>query len=364
MATLSNADIAKRDNTQTLYSVIVEGTKIQLGATGSNGEVTPTGKVKITIDDVVKEYNPPKLSDISNYIKSTKKKSLSLEVKIRQTKKFVKLTEVYKSKMFGGTASKAGAGGSERQERGLVDGIMSSQNIGKKVYVSSLGSNINIVNAVKNDIKEAGNAYIPHTKAGKEPYTDVILTVKENTKMKQFRVSMKGDSAPSLAGGGLSGLMDIDANMTKSIWNKAINYIKKQGFKQGDVIKASEIPDLSVKIPDDLVKKVIVGTPEIGGPITHMYIGPMDVISRYNKASGELSVNGKFYTVEEYMQKIPHFYIVIRKRDIDESGKIQIDIEGETTNAEGLPVLFKSPKNGKNNARVIVTNSPRGREIK
>jgi hypothetical protein len=75
-------------------------------------------------------------------------------------------------------------------------------------------------------------------------------------------------------------------------------------------------------------------------------------------------VNGKFYTVEEYIEKIPSFYIVIRKRDIDENGKIQIDIEGETTNTEGLPILFKSPKKGKNNARVIVTSSPRGVEIR
>ena len=67
---------------------------------------------------------------------------------------------------------------------------------------------------------------------------------------------------------------------------------------------------------------------------------------------------------EEYMEKIPSFYIVIRKRDIEDSGKIQIDIEGETTNTEGLPILFKSPKKGKNNARVIVTNSPRGHEIR
>lgn len=364
MAKLSNADIAKRDNSQILYDVIVKGTKIQLGASGTEGDVAPTGKVKIIIDNVTKDYNPPKLGDIQNYIKSTKKKSFLLEVKVRQSKRFVKLTDIYKSKMFGGTSSKAGAGGSERQERGLVDAIMTSQGLSKKVYVSSLGSNYNIINAVKNDPKDAGPAFIPHMKANKEPYTDMIMTVKKGNKTEQLRVSMKGDSAPSLAGGGLSGLMDIDANMTRAVWSKAIKYIKQQGFKQGDVIKASEIPDLSVKIPDDLVKKVIVGTAEIGGPITHMYIGSMDVVSRFNKTSGELSVNGDFYTVEEYMDKVSSFYIVIRKRDIDGSGKIQIDIDGETTNTEGLPILFKNPKNGKNNARVIVANHPRGREIK
>lgn len=363
MATLSNTDIAKRDNVENLHKIIVNGTKIQLGASGMNGDVIPTGKVRITIDKDTKDYNPPTLNDIKSYVKSAKQKNFMIEVKIRQSKKFVRLTEIFKSKIFGGTASKSGAGGSERQERGLVDAIMTSQGIGKKVYVSSLGEKINIVSAVKNDPKDAGSLFIPHMKASKEPYTDMIMTVKENNKTKQLRVSMKGDTAPSLAGGGLSGLMDIDANMTRNVWSKAINYIKKKGFKQGDVIKAVEIPDLSIKIPDDLVEKVIVGTPEIGGPITHMYVGPMDVTSTYNKQNGELKVNGSFYTVDQYMKKIPSFYIVIRKRDIEDSGKIQIDIQGETTNSEGLPVLFKSPKKSKNNARVIVTNHPRGIEI-
>lgn len=360
MATLSNTDIAKRDNTQNLYNVIANGSNIQLGSSGMNGNAVPTGKVRITIDKDTKEYNPPKLSDITTYIKSNKTKTFLIEVKVNQSKKFVKLTEIYKSKLFGGTASKSGAGGSERQERGLVDAIMTSQSLGKKVYIDSLGVNYNIISAMKNDPKEAGGAYIGHYK-NKEPYTDMIMNVKKGNKTMQLRVSMKGESAPSLAGGGLAGLMDIDSAMTRKIWAKAINYIKNQGFKQGDIIKAGEIPDLSVKIPDDLVGKVIIGTSEIGGPITHMYIGPMDVVSNYNKVNSQLNVNGKFYTVEEYIKKIPSFYIVIRKRDIDESGKIQIDIDGETTNSEGLPVLFKSPnKKGKNNARVIVAHHPRG----
>lgn len=365
MASLSNNDISKRDNINTLYDAIVKGIKLQLGSSGAGGEITPTGKVKITIDGKAKDYNPPKINDLVAYLKSTKQKILQIEVKVGKTpnKKFVRLTDIFKSKMFGGTSSKSGAGGSERQERGLVDAIMTSQNIGKKVYIQSLGSNFNIVNATKNDPKSAGASFIPHTKAGKEPYTDMILTAKVGVKMQQLRVSMKGDSAPSLAGGGLSGLMDIDPKMTKDLWSKAIKYIKKQGYKQGDIIRASEIPDLSLRIPDDLVQKVLRGTPEIGGPITHMYIGPMDVVHKFEKNSGQLTVNGKFYTIEEYLKKIPAFYTVIRKRDIDDSGKIEIDIDGETTNAEGLPVLFKSPKKGKNNTRVIVAAHPRGKEI-
>jgi hypothetical protein len=364
MATLSNNDLSKRDNLQNFYDALTKGSTLQLGATGISGDAVPTGKVKITIDGNAKEYSPPKISDLQNYLKSTKRKLLQIEVKVSKNKKIIRLSDIFKSKQFGGTASKSGTGGSERQERGLVDAIMTSQGLSKKVYISSLGSTINIINAVKNDPKDAGASYIPHMKASKEPYTDMILNVKQSNRGQQLRVSMKGDSAPSLAGGGLSGLMDIDPKMTKSVWAKAINYIKKQGFKQGDIIKASEIPDLSVRVPDELVRKVIVGTADIGGPITHMYIGPMDVTSQFNKSTGQLTVNGKFYTVEEYIEKIPSFYIVIRKRDIDENGKIQIDIEGETTNTEGLPILFKSPKKGKNNARVIVTSSPRGVEIR
>jgi hypothetical protein len=365
MATLTNNDIAKRNNVQVLHEAIVGGSKMQLGPNGSAGEATPTGKIKTIIDNKTKEYPSPKVSDISDYLSSLKSKTLFIEVKVGRVKKYVRLTEIFKSKLFGGTASKSGAGGSERQERGLVDAITTSrqEGKGKKVYTSTLGPTVDILSAMKNDPKDAGDAYIPHMKAGKEPYTDLIMTVKQTNKTKQLRVSMKGDSAPSLAGGGLSGLMDIDSAMTKAIWDKAIKFIKKQGFKQGDIVDANKLPDMSVRIPDDLVQKVVVGTAEIGGPITHMYIGPMDVVSRYNKTNGELTLNGKFYTIEEYIQKIPNFYIVIRKRDIDESGQIKIDIDGETTNAEGLPVLFKSPAKGKNNTRVIVAPHPRGREI-
>lgn len=366
MATLSNADLLKRDNAQKLFTLITGKDPFKLGQTGSDGEATATGKVQIFLGTTMTEFGVKKklkAEDIQEYLKYNKSKRMMIEVNLKspKTKRMINVTQIFKSKLFGGTNSKSGTGGSERQERGLVDAIMNARlEKGKSVHVNTLGSNINILEAMKNDKKEAGSNYIPHLKAGKEPYTDLILIVSERNKQKQLRVSMKGDSAPSLAGGGLSGLMDIDSAMTKAVWNKAINYIKKQGFKQGDVIKSSDIPDMSIKIPDELVRKVVVGTADIGGPITHMYIGPMDVTSTYNKSSGALNVNGKFYTVDEYLEKIPSFFIVIRKRDIDASGKIKVDIEGETVNQEGLPVLLKNPKTNKNNTRIIVTNSPRG----
>lgn len=366
MATLSNADLLKRDNAQKLFLLISNQEAFKLGQTGTSGEATATGKVQIFLGNDMSEFGTKrklKIENVNEYLKYKKNKRMMIEVNLKspKVKKLINLTQIFKSKNFGGTNAKSGSGGSERQERGLVDAVMNAKlEKGKSVWVDSLGNNVSIIQAMKNDKKEAGNSYIPHLKAGKEPYTDLILNVVERNKQKQLRVSMKGDSAPSLAGGGLSGLMDIDSDMTRSVWNKAINYIKKKGFKQGDTIKSTEIPDLSIKIPDDLVKKVVIGTTEIGGPITHMYIGPMDVTSNYNKTSGQLNVNGRFYSVDEYLKKIPSFYIVIRKRDIDPSGQIKIDIEGETTNQEGLPVLMKNPKTNKNNTRVIVTNSPRG----
>lgn len=364
MACLSNADIAKRNNIKILYDAIVNGTDMMLGASGSNGKGFPTGKIEIKLNGKTRKYDKINISDLNEYLQSNdRSKSLLIEMKVGKATKKVRLGEIFKSKAFGGTASKSGAGGSERQERGLVDAISESKKVSKKVYNISLGSEYNIISAVKNDPKDAGSAFIPHKKAGKEPYTDMIMNVSKNNKSMQLRVSMKGDSAPSLAGGGLSGLMDIDANLTKQIWNKASNFIKKKGYGHGDVIDSNNIPDISIRIPDDFVKVVLTGTVDIGGPITHMYIGPMDIVYNIDK-SGKLTLNGSFYTISEYMKKIPDFYIVIRKRDIADDRKIKIDLTGETTNAEGLPVLMKNPKTNKNNTRVIVTNSPRGTLIK
>lgn len=46
----------------------------------------------------------------------------------------------------------------------------------------------------------------------------------------------------------------------------------QRGYQSGD-----QIPDIYGEVGEELKQTIVLGTPAIGGPITHMYIGPMDV---------------------------------------------------------------------------------------
>lgn len=200
------------------------------------------------------------------------------------------------------------------------------------------------------------------TISGKENYTDVNIFGQPRGK-----VSMKDVSAPSMAGGGLAGLMAIDSDLTQKTWDRAIKYISGlPGIKHGSVVSTEAVPDLSIEIPQDLMLKVIKGVPSIGGPISHIYQGPMNLTGQYDKASATLTVNGVFMTPEEYLKKAKQLYIVIRKRDIRDNtpkGKMKIDLKGDSKNNEGLSVLMKDPKTNKNNSRVLVADYIRGKVI-
>ena len=352
MATLSNADISKRNNVSVLVNRI--NNKAAFKLTNENSDnFFATGEAKIYIknekysfgfrgkDQITEE-------DVRKYLDAKGTKRLEIELKGRS---FVNITRIFKDKEFGGTASKSGSGGSERQERGLVDAINNALTQTENVFISQLGRRY-----IKVAKKIEGRA--PN---GKEPYVDVTIKMKSGASVD---ISMKGEAAPSLAGGGLAGIKDIDPNLVNNLWNKAKNYIIRDlGYKDGQVVNANDVPDLSIEIPQRSVRDIFEGSPRNGGPITHMYIGPMDVTSNLNANSGELSLNGTFYSVNEYIKKVDRFYLIIRKRDISEEGKIEIDLNGSTKNKEGLPCLMRDPRTKKNNTRIIIQDKPRGQLI-
>ena len=115
-----------------------------------------------------------------------------------------------------------------------------------------------------------------------------------------------------------------------------------------------DTPDsMYTDINDKYVKKILVGNKAMGGPIDYMYIGPMDVSGNVT-SQGEITLNGNFYSIEEYMRKIPNFYFRIRKRDIDPDNRMQITFERK--NKEGYPLVFMSPTTFRNNFRLVVTD--------
>ena len=184
---------------------------------------------------------------------------------------------------------------------------------------------------------------------GKEPYIDIIVETERN----KFGVSCKDESAPSLAGGGVAGIKLVAPDLIPKVYAAIERYLRStMRLKQNDVVPAESIPDFFILIPDRYVEIILRGTARMGGPVSHMYIGKMDVV--YDSKREKLVLNGKFFTIKEYMSKIGKFYFRVRKRDIDPTNTVQIDYMRMTT--EGFKVLMKAPSTNKNNVRIVITD--------
>ena len=220
----------------------------------------------------------------------------------------------------------------ERQEREFVQLVNNfSANNGPFILVAG---EIKIPNCIAAEKIEGVASH------GKEPYADVIL--KTNTK--NYNVSMKGEPAPSLAGGGKEGLEVIIPGFTKKYLQKAEVALRKK-FKKGDVI-----PDIYFPISKSDLLTILKGTEYMGGPIDYMYIGPMDVCAR--QSDDELEVNGNLISVQSYSQT-HSLYIRLRNRRHDQT------FEPGLIDKHGYPrILGRSPSKGDIGARVVVTDKP------
>tara|TARA_R110000796_G_scaffold252094_1_gene385119 strand:+ start:1417 stop:2181 length:765 start_codon:yes stop_codon:yes gene_type:complete len=226
---------------------------------------------------------------------------------------------------------------SERQETGLVNAINAIASPEKPVTLVTARATINdVVNAEK-----VGGL----SKLGKEPYTDIALTLSDGTTL---NVSAKGQAAPSLGGGGLTAMQYSHPETINQFLQKALQRLQDEGFSAGD----SGAPDVYGEISDSVALSLLRGTEQMGGPIDYMYQGPMDVASEYCDTDGlcTLKLNGSFSKVEDY-SKDHKLYLRARKRRIDQP----FDPSG--TDRSGLPSLFgKSPSKGDRHRRLVVTD--------
>ena len=88
----------------------------------------------------------------------------------------------------------------ERQENGVIQKIKEAvkKNKGHPITLKAGKTTLEgVVGAEKYTGRQTG---------GSEPYTDVVIYVKKGAKIVEINCSLKGESAPSLAGGGLKGL--------------------------------------------------------------------------------------------------------------------------------------------------------------
>lgn len=228
-----------------------------------------------------------------------------------------------------------GGEAAERQEVALINTI--------KKYAKNGPINVQGIKNVIDANKMTGLNVL-----GTEPYTDVVLTLANN---KKVNLSLKGGTetgesqAPSVAGGGMAGLQALIPDVIGNFLTKANQWYKKQGFKKGD-----QIPDIYGQLNPEYTDLVLTGTPEMGGPVHYIYVGPMDVKVK-SFENNKLTLNGVFHNVKDYAMKHP-IYFRLRKRRNDQP------YEPDLKDAEGYPlILGKSPTKGDSGRRIVMVPS-------
>lgn len=225
----------------------------------------------------------------------------------------------------------------ERQESGVVKAINDA--------VKKNGKNPITLMAGKTTLKGVVKAYkfTGRQVGGSEPYTDVVI---EMIGGKKVNCSLKGESAPSLAGGGLKGL-------ELAVPGIAAKFMKKAFAKLNKMLSAGDkVPDVFGKIGDSEKLKIVIGNAAMGGPIDYMYIGKMDVSSRYDATKNILTMsNGSLIPAKSYAND-HELYFRLRARREDQ----RFDPTAKDNN--GVPKIYgKSPSKGDSAGRIVVTDS-------
>lgn len=225
---------------------------------------------------------------------------------------------------------------SERQENGLIKAINDAVKANKNNAVTVIFENMTLSGVTKAEKfggRQAG---------GSEPYTDVVLYRGTKT----LNLSCKGESAPSLAGGGLKGLELAVPGIAKKFMMKAFEHLKtKKKLKIGD-----KVPDVYGKISKQDKLKIVVGNKAMGGPIDYMYIGPMDVTKQYDSAKNRLKISGSMYEAESYANS-KELYFRLRARREDQR------FDPTAKDSMGTPKIYgKSPSKGDSAGRIVVTD--------
>lgn len=268
----------------------------------------------------------------SQFVKCAIKEKNSIE----PTECYVNINYIQKPTKF--ATKEVGVRVQERQENGVIDSINKYHAmVAKPINVTGKSGTI-----IKNVIGASKNAGM--NSFGKEPYVDVWIFLANG---KRIGVSNKGTEAPSLFGGGLGGMLNIDPNYVKRVFNKALNAASKSDkFELNNPAKTKEI---FIKITNKaFLKKSLIGTTQMGGPVDMMYIGKMDVKNKFDDKTNTLKFeNGTFYTIEEYLKAHPELYLRIRRRDSTQFFTLEKD-------SNGIPYIFKNNANSR--ARLVTSS--------
>ena len=228
----------------------------------------------------------------------------------------------------------------ERQESGVVKGIKDAFKKNQKNPITLVAGKTTLTGVIDAD------KFTGRQAGGSEPYTDVFITAKSGKKTIEINCSLKGESAPSLAGGGLKGLELAVPGIAKKFMTAAFKELKeKRKLQPGD-----KVPDVFGKISKNDKLKIVVGNKAMGGPIDFMYIGPMDVTAKYDPKKNVLILNGALIEAEEYANT-HDLYFRLRARREDQR------FDPDAKDADGTPKIYgKSPSRGDSAGRIVVTD--------
>jgi|688.fasta_scaffold141926_2 hypothetical protein len=224
----------------------------------------------------------------------------------------VSFSALEKTREFGGSGGSKVAT-TERQEHGLIDAINAVP--GVKTLKGTNGVEINGVQAATK--VDGLNEF------GSEPYADVILKVKGQ----DIKVSAKGNEAPTLAGGGVKGMTAMAITNSEirewltDFYEDAYQFyqdrVEANNLEGVNLAGNKLIPDVSRKIPKELIKPIIQGTIPMGGPIEYYYKGDMEVKFEIEGNTVNFK-NGKFIPIDTFIEEHgSSLYAHIRKRDGD-----------------------------------------------
>ena len=235
----------------------------------------------------------------------------------------------------------------ERQESGFVKAVRAAvkRNAGNPITLIAGKTTVTgVIDARK---------YTGRQESGSEPYTDVQIITQRGKKQQIINCSLKGESAPSLAGGGLRGLESVVPGLARRYMKAVLRHLtEREGLRPGD-----KVPDVYGAISESVKRTIVVGNAAMGGPIDFMYIGPMSVASRYDANKNTLTLNGELIPAEKYA-KTHSLYFRLRARREDQR------FDPAALDNTGTPKVYgKSPSRGDSAGRIVVTDRTPGNAI-
>lgn len=251
-------------------------------------------------------------------------------------------------------AGKARHETSERQEVGIINAINSLE--GTKTVVGS-NENFKITDVVRAE-------KIPTT--GKiEPIADIQLIRSKGTS--PYKISAKGNVAPTVAGGGLAGMSQLSKPVTafvKKFYEDAYNHYKKileqhpEITPDMDLYRTKYFKDVNRRIPQDIVEEILKGTAAQGGPVDAYYIGDMDDVL-VRAEGGKVELSGEFLSIED-IARDRTLYIHIKKR----SGSYYFTDSMQTINGLTIPRIFaQKPQGTTSQSKLGTSFVTRGKEL-